>query len=118
MRIRFTYEVILPESAAKGDVEDSGFYIPDINDKNSISKTSVKQLALQPDTPFNYDGGLVAAIRTAKNLGCVEVSDNSGSISIRSIDPDTDYKTMYETYYTVHFTDVDVRTRQRIWKEF
>lgn len=120
MRIRFTYEVISHKSAKQGDYEDNGFYIPDINDKNSIKKTSVKQLAEQPDSPFNYGGGLVAAIETAKNLGCVDIWDKTSLCHVRvsSVDPDIDCTTGYETYYTVHFEGVSERTRQRLLREF
>lgn len=122
MKITFTYYTVTPKSAENGEFEDHGFY--DVNGgwKYSWNDEKIKQDILDNPKDYDYDGGLQQALIEAQRLGCCEssqspVSSNNTRISFSSVDSDTNYATMEQTYYTVHFSDIGQRTLNRICKE-
>lgn len=109
----FTYQTITPESAANGDHEDHGFYDPrgwrySMNDPDTAAH-------IQSDrdeyvhTVLHY-GELADALRQARNLGICEDSGNWFS----SVDPDCNYQTGEDTFYSFHVDGVTPATYARI----
>lgn len=103
----FCYCVVSPESAARGESLEHGFY--DIGgwtypiDENGKHGYDVENYIKTP-------GSLKAAILEAQNLGITEDTGNWFS----SFDPDRSMETGEETTYSFHLEGVTEFTRARI----
>jgi hypothetical protein len=107
IEIGFTYEVITPESAEQGDVAERGGYEP-----------GGWKFADEYEPKPWHPGTLRDAIKSARNLGISEPSQWPAFISAHgwfsSADPDPDYRTGENTYYSLHVSGVTVATLNRI----
>ena len=98
--IDFTYDVVTPESAEHGDVEESGFIAPGMWKYPDPEEYERKQWAI---------GDLAYLINFAKSLGICFDGDN-----FYSVDPDINYRTGEWTTYGMHIDGVTPSTFERI----
>lgn len=109
----FTYSTVTPESAEHGDHADHGYYDP------RGWKYSMNDPDTDKDIRDNRDdyvhtvrhyGELAEVIRQARRLGICEDSGNWFS----SVDPDCNYQTGEDTFYSLHIDGVTPSTYARI----
>lgn len=115
--IRFTYHTITPESAKQGDFADHGFwcdgYKYSLCDEDQDLRVKESQEGV-----YDWTASLGDALREARGLGIYQYSNpgepdsNHGWWS--SVDPDQDYSTGENTYYSLHIEGVTLSTRKRI----
>ena len=102
------YEIITPESAEHGDAAENGYY------QNGGWQHPIKTVDWERDKDaLTTFGTVTELIRQAQDLGCQAHPDADW---LYSIDPDPDYRTGENTYYSIHFTGVTDATRNRIEK--
>jgi len=98
-RIKTSYEIVTPESAERGDVEDQGWE----DEEGEVIE------------PWDEDQTLVdAAADWLGGKGSLETSDG---ISYYEIDPRLDYKTGSETRYTYHLDGFTPEEEGEIWDQ-
>lgn len=107
----FTYETITPESAEHGDFDDHGFYV----DGWHYSMTHDEIVKDSRENPEAYRaqweiGLLRDTLETAHRLGIYEDCGNWFS----SVDPDIDYASGEEKFYSLHVDGVTPATETRI----
>ena len=110
MKYSICYETITEESAQDGDFADHGFY--DAGWKYSLNEESV--IEDLKENPNLYRilvkmGELRSIFMEIERLGIVFDGD-----SFRSIDPDIDYSTGEETFYSFHMSEITDSTYNRI----
>jgi len=86
--IKTTYQTITPESAEKGDFEDQGW-----EDEEGKSMT--------PDE-YDIEEGITAVDKTVEFLRNNGASEESNITTYSTVDPERNYKTGAEKYYSFH----------------
>lgn len=100
-RFCITYEVVTEESAEHGDMADHGFYGPG---GWKYSMNNDHQRADIMANPRDYDVSLREAVESARSLGCCDLERCCpGELRASSVDPEPDYETGENRFYTVHF---------------
>ena len=107
--IDFTYYIITPESAEHGDFDSHGFIEPgfwkypmDDNGDCGYDERNVWQ-----------PGDLSGLVNFAQSLGIGFDGD-----SLRSVDPDCNYRTGEDTFYSMHISGCTDSTLNRIQQLF
>jgi len=114
-RIRFTYQTITPESAIHGDFADHGYWVDGW--KHSMKDDPEAVIKAAAAGEYDVDGTLGYALEQARDLNIREYS-NSGEIDGHgwwsSVDPDQNYYTGEEIYYSLHVDGATLSTKKRI----
>jgi hypothetical protein len=105
----FTYQKVTPESAENGDVSEHGFYQPGgwfyplTDSGHKLNKQDYQTVLMTP-------GELKDLLREAERHGIFEDSGRWFS----SVDPQQDFRTGEETYFSLHFDGITQSTYKRI----
>jgi Zn-dependent M16 (insulinase) family peptidase len=106
--IKTTYQTITPESSEDGDYADHGW-----EDEDGES--------MIPDD-YDIDEGITAidkAVKFLNNKGATEPSSSEyhQGLSYSTPDPDRNYTTGEETYYSYHLSGFTPNEEYEIWKK-
>ena len=111
MRATFTYSTITPESAEQGDDAESGWILPGMWKFPLRDEDGEHEETLDDARNGEFDlTDLDEIINFAESLGICEDSGNWMS----SIDPDENYETGEDTFYSLHLEGVTPSTYNRI----
>jgi hypothetical protein len=103
-RFSITYNVITPESSEDGDFSDHG-YLADGKKEYKVSMIGITGVEAKNIADEYFMEGTIAEIANiCDNLGIIS---SEGSDWLSSVDPDRNYETGEETFYSVHIEDVD-----------
>ena len=107
----FCYQTVTPESAEQGDSTETGWILPGmwkfaLQDEDGYH-TDVLDEAIAGEFKLN---DLAEVIDFAESLGIHVLEDES----FASVDPDMDYETGADTYYSLHIEGVSPSTYNRI----
>lgn len=94
--MRITYEIITPESAAEGDAEERGFIEPRFHIKVPIEEALDDSQWPATDLEWSLSDA-------ERFLGRKGMEDSGRWFT--SCDPDRDFQTGAETYYSLHPAD-------------
>lgn len=115
LSIRFTYNTITPKSATKGDFADTGY----CSEYGAPFTSNIEESRMIPDEDvelWSELGDLEYYTRRAIDLGISEPnsSDISSNTWFSSIDPDSDYSTGEDKYYSLHISGLTDSEMQEI----
>lgn len=115
--IAYTYSTITEESARDGDYADHGYAAPGGWQFSMLEESVRADVEANPDEysrPWK-PGDLREAITFAREKGCTEPDNTYREARwFSSTDPDVDYHTGEDTYYSVHFNGFSPATMRRI----
>ena len=115
MKAKFsiTYQTVTPESAEQGDYSQHGWIMPGYWQYPLADDDGQHDDVLEQAKSGEFDLSLSEAVSFAQSLG---IYDNSGSSWFQSVDPDQDYQTGEDTFYSLHVEGVTPSTYNRIAK--
>lgn len=111
MLARFTYCVITPESAEQGEFAENGYIMPGMWKFPLRDEECEHEETLNAARNGEFDlTDLDEVINFAESLGMCE----DGGSWLSSVDPDQDYQTGEDTFYSLHLEGVTPSTYNRI----